>query len=276
MNRYSKVWRALQKSSPTIFSVFAVGGVFLTAYLAARSGMKAGEILRELEEKEETNTLYYENVPAIEVGKGVSVKDMVVNTWHCYIPPALSGVATSAAIIFSRHLSQKQVIALAGTAAVISERYSQYRKGFEELIDDLENEEDKKKIREEISRRHELGAANQVIDIPACNDEDLPLFYETISGNFFRSTIERVQSAEYHANRNLSLRGHVPFNEWLDFLGIKEHCRPIDDNYIWDIDNLLTDWDTCWLDFDHHTIITESGETATVINYPIEPIFVNW
>ena len=57
------------------------------------------------------------------------------------------------------------------------------------------------------------------------DDGEIKTFYDHFGDRFFQCTMEQVLQAEYHLNRNFSLRGEASVNEFNSFLGI----APTDD-----------------------------------------------
>lgn len=70
--------------------------------------------------------------------------------------------------------------------------------------------------------------------------------------------------AMYHVNRNLSVRGVCPLNEYLSFLGLDE----VDGGDVigWDICYMIEEMDCYWLDFDNHKTTLEDGLECIIID----------
>lgn len=80
----------------------------------------------------------------------------------------------------------------------------------------------------------------------------------------FRTTMAAVLNAQYHVNRNLSVRGVCPLNEYLSFLGLDE----VDGGDVigWDICYMIEEMDCYWLDFDNHKTTLEDGLECIIID----------
>ena len=81
---------------------------------------------------------------------------------------------------------------------------------------------------------------------------------------YFRTTMAAVLNAQYHVNRNLSVRGVCPLNEYLSFLGLDE----VDGGDVigWDICYMIEEMDCYWLDFDNHKTTLEDGLECIIID----------
>lgn len=92
----------------------------------------------------------------------------------------------------------------------------------------------------------------------------LLLFYDLASKKYFRTTMAAVLNAQYHVNRNLSIKGDCSLNEYLSFLGVEG----IDggDELGWDISYMVEEMDCYWLDFDNYKSTLEDGLECIIID----------
>lgn len=98
--------------------------------------------------------------------------------------------------------------------------------------------------------------------------EERRLFYDRFSERYFESTIGKVLEAEYHLNRNLTLRGNVSLNEFYSFLGID----PIEGGS--DIGWFIDDDEIYWIDFNHLYRQVDDGPVNDPIDcWIIDPVF---
>ena len=86
---------------------------------------------------------------------------------------------------------------------------------------------------------------------------------------FFERTMQQVMQAEYHLNRNFILRGHVTFNEFLEFLDLP----PVEEGEIVGWTDYLGEvtYGYRWIDFEHRHYITEDGLSVCSIDMPFGP-----
>ena len=226
----------LHKNMPTILSVIACGGVVGTAITSANAHHKA---MQKLEESEPL---------PLETPTEKVVREVKMVTPH-YILPAVVGGCTIALILGSNALNKKQQAALYGALFALDKSYRTYREKVNFVLGSdadtaIKNEIAKDRIREN--------------DIPKPNSKDEVLFYEENSDQFFWSTMEDVQMAEYHFNRNFVLRGEASLNELLEFYGAKP-CE-FGDILGWDQYEGEITYGYRWVDFEHEWKEVEEGD----------------
>lgn len=90
---------------------------------------------------------------------------------------------------------------------------------------------------------------------------------------YFYSSPLNVLNAEYHANRNMVMRGYETVEELLQFFGIPEHVykKIAAEDIGWEQYTLAAEWDTGWLDFTHGSALTRSGTPLVVISAYMTP-----
>lgn len=97
------------------------------------------------------------------------------------------------------------------------------------------------------------------------NDGSEKLFYDEFSNRYFEVTIEQVISAEYHLNRNYTLRGYSVLNELYEFLGLET----TDNGSV--LGWMPTDEGEYWIDFNHRKVVMDDGLECYIIEMPFEP-----
>lgn len=243
MNFY-RIGKFVARNSPAILSVVAGCGVIATAVLSGKGAIKAYEIVGD---------------------KKLTTKEYAKETWRCYVPAIVSGTVTLASIVASHKMSKKQILALASACATARKTY----KDNEEKIKNFIGQDKYKQIKKEVIEDHAKEDAKDNVEV--AQKEGL-LFYESYTRQYFRSSIEKVQAAMYHFNRNYILRGYAPINELCDFLDIPKKLGSSGDGIGWSVD-LGADWGYEWIDFEMSTT-TIDGETCNLIDYMIEPMFM--
>lgn len=113
-------------------------------------------------------------------------------------------------------------------------------------------------------KRKSLNGSVMVYNMDMDSDSERLLFYDLASKKYFRTTMAAVLNAQYHVNRNLSVRGVCPLNEYLSFLGLDE----VDGGDVigWDICYMIEEMDCYWLDFDNHKTTLEDGLECIIID----------
>lgn len=245
----SKFTTKLRHASPTILTCFGVVGVVGTAVMAVKETPKALRLI-----KAKKNELQKDKLTPVE---------LVQTTWRCYIPSALIGAGTITCIIGIGVMDRRNQAALTSAYAMLNESYKQYRQAAKRVYG--ENADDR--IHAEMAKDAMVADrawGYQVYNMDMDPASEHLLFYDLASKKYFNTTMAAVLNAQYHVNRNISIRGDCSLNEYLSFLGVDgvEHG----DEMGWDITHMVEDCDAYWLDFDNSKEILEDGLECIVID----------
>lgn len=212
----NKIVGAVKKRGSLILSVFAIGGVVVTAVMAARGGLEAERILAErdqlyLEEDEPEPDPEEEKtfVPA-------SFKEAFDLTWKCYAPAGVSGVLTIACIIGSQYISAKQIAALTASVSFLMASRNQLEDAIREkygegALQELRQKMKLRKPEKEIIKciAEETGKGNL-------------LCFDGYSGRWFRSNEDAVVKAIKTFSDMVKAGGYVSWNDLFKLYGIEE------------------------------------------------------
>lgn len=240
-----------KRNSSTILTAIGAVGVVATAVMAVKATPKAIELVKDATD---------------EKGEELTKMEVFQVAAPVYIPSVVVGASTIVCIFGANVLNQRHQASLASAYALADSAYKDYRNKVKELY----GEETDKNIRAAIAKDKctELGAYAL-----GCGPLDISgerrLFYEEYRGKYFETSIENVQNAEYHLNRNFAMRGDANLNEFYSFLGLE----PTKEGYVlgWDCNRLAEEYDTYWIDFDHETVTMEDGLECCIIHFPIAP-----
>ena len=189
----------LHQASPTILTIIASVGVVTTTIMAVRATPKAVKMLEEAES---------------EKGEYLTKLEIIRAAGPIYIPSVLLGVSTIACIFGANALNQKKQASLMSAYAMLNESYKQYRKAAKAVY----GEDADDKIHAEMAKDALVSTCDwgyQVYNMGMDSDSERLLFYDLASKKYFRTTMAAVLNAQYHVNRNLSVRGVCPLNEYL-------------------------------------------------------------
>lgn len=233
----------LKKNSATILTSVGAAGVVVTAVTAVKATPKALAILEEAKnEKEEELT----NLEKIKYAGPV------------YIPSVLIGASTIACIFGANSLNKRQQASLASAYALLNNSYKEYKKKVIELYGE---------DGEEAVVRGIAQDKYEEADIPK---DDEQLFFDEFSGRFFKSTMEKVQRAEYEINRDLVMRDWATLNDFYDYLKIPGleggetigWSTPMNSDMYWQP----------WVDFSNVKAITDDGVEYYIVRMFQEPV----
>lgn len=235
---------AIRKHSPTIFSFVGAIGVVATAALAVKETPKAMRL--------------------IEGMKDDSTKaDIIKETWKCYVPAAITGLATIVCIFNANNLNQKQKAALISAYTILNQAYREYQTKTKELL----GEDAEAKIRTSIAKDH-YDDANI--------SKELPLFYDECSGQYFNKTMEEVIIAEYELNRMFVVNGWAGLNDWCDLIGVE--CEKDNNEIIGWSEDAAENFSCKWIEFEHDLVTMDDGLECYIIHpsYPPTADFMNY
>lgn len=223
--------KSLHKNMPTILSVIACGGVVGTAVVSGKAHHKAMQKLEESEPR------------PLETPTEKVVREAKVVAPH-YILPAVVGGCTIALILGSNALNKKQQAALYGALFALDKSYRTYR----EKITDIYGEDADVEVRKAVAK-------DSVHNVPKPTSSDQVLFYEENSDDFFWSTLEQVQRAEYYLNKRFKEREEASLNDFLLLLG-RPKCE-FGDVLGWNEYDGEVTYGYYWIDFDNRWVHAE-------------------
>lgn len=224
-----------------------VSGIIVTSILTAKSTIKA---VRIYDDMKKTEKCYKKNV--------------IKNTWKCYIPPILTGAIFSAASISFGIKSKNYQASLTSAYIFLQESYKKYR---EKISDEL-GEEKEKEIHLESDIESEINVKK--VGKKLETSENI-LFYEEHYSEFFERRMIEVLDAEYQLNKKFALEGYATINDFFRFLGLNEIKEG--DVIGWSIDDGYDFYN--WIEFEHRMITVEDGMECYVIETVFNPSVLN-
>lgn len=249
-----------RKHGSTTLAFLGATGVIGTAVLSAVATPKAVKCIERAKE---------------EKGEELTTMEKVKVVAPVYIPTALLGVSTITCIFGSTALSKRSQASMASAYALLNQGYTEYRK----KVNELYGEDADKKVRDaialqkcEVVDRDYVNWCSDAISLDEITDEnEYCLFYEEISGRYFESTLLKVQSAEYHFNRNFTMFGAACVNDYYQCLGLA--AIEGGDSIGWNISDGVY-----WMDFDHRKVAINDDLQVNLIRphqfaYAISPIW---
>lgn len=240
--------RSVVKHSPDILFWMGIVGFVSTVVTAVKVTPKAMQLMEEKKKDQEEPTDEDEKLP---------VKEVVKTTWKCYVPVAVTGTLSVACLFGARKISMKRNAILATAFGLSEATLSEYKNKVVETI----GEKKEKEIRDEIAADHirENPVKSNELILPSNGDT---LCYDMISGQYFKSDIEKIRRAENELNRRLMSEMYISLNEFYYELGMRS--TKLGNELGWNLDDGLID-----LHFSSH--LTENGTPCLVIDYHIAP-----
>lgn len=236
--------------SPTLLTSLGVAGVLSTAVLTARA--TAESVRRTDEYLEERGDEIYED-------KVEFVKEMIILNWRSYIAPVSVGVVTATCIISANTISSRRNAALMSAFTLTETALRDYQSKTLETVGEKKELEIREAVSEEQMHRQKAPAG---FFSEEGLEDGLERFHDTLTGRYFRSSVELVRKAQNDVNTEaINGMGGVSHNYFYEQLGLD----PVDSGDI-------LGWNT------EHQIevvflpsMTESGKPCISLQYREHP-----
>lgn len=239
---FKSVTTYLSKNSPAILTGCGIAGIAVTAVAAVNAGMEI---------KEKLDDAYVENEC-----EDLEPKEVVKTCWKSCVPVVASGAATAACFVGAQTINTRRNIMLASLYSMTANNFSEYRDAVVRKIGEKKEEE----VRDEVSRK-------QIEDNPSESSEVFitdgdTLCYDSWSGRYFRSSIEKIRGAVNTINHDLNSELTIPLNDFYFLLNLP--TVKAGDKAGWNIDKPMKVY--------YSSQIAENNEPCIVINYYTEPM----
>lgn len=235
--------RFVVSNSPAIMTGIGVAGVVATAVLTGKASYSAA--LR----------IASENEVSIVDGKGaLTDREKLDLVGKEFIPPAVVGVITMAAIIGANRIGTRRAAALAAAFKISEKMADEYRQKVIEAVGAKGEEELRAKLAKD---RIDRTPGSDTVIITGNNS----LFFDEFSGQYFESSMQAVQNAVNQINHQINQTFYASLTEFYDLLGLNK--SDMSDEFGWNSDELL--------DIYHTAVMTNDGKAAVAIRYNTTP-----
>lgn len=241
-NMFNVVKAFTTQHSPEILTGLGIAGMVTTTVLAVKATPKALQLIEDAKyEKEDTLT----------------VPETIKATWKCYIPAAVTGVASISCLLGASSVSLKRNAALATAYKLSETALMEYK---EQVIDTI-GERKEKDIRDKVAKKklEKDPVSSSTIVI---TDKGNTLCYDAVIGRYFKSDIETIKKAVNELNRQMLLENYISLNEFYNELGL-ENCD-VGDSLGWNIE-------TGYIEPEFSTQLADDGTPCVVLSYMVEP-----
>lgn len=233
----------VSKHAPEILMGFGIAGMLTTTVLAVKATPKALRLIDEKKKELEKDEL--------------TVGETIKTTWKCYIPSVLVAAGSTACLIGSCTVSGKRNAVLATAYKLAETAHKEYRDKVIETIGEKKEEAIKEKVAQEKIKKDPVSSKEIII-----TDRGNMLCYDSISGRYFKTDIDKVKRAVNEINRRLTYNMYVSLNEFYSEIGLKS--TNIGDDLGWNLDHGL-------IEIDYTSALTEYDEPCLVLNYSVAP-----
>jgi hypothetical protein len=242
----NEIKEGIVRESPTILTAFGVTGVITTTILAVRATPKALELIEA--------EAYRHKITKDEL----ELKEKVRVIWPVYVPAGISATLTITCILGANSIHAKRNAAIAGLYSVATEALREYQEKVIETIGEKKAQKIKDAIAQDILDANPLGKNEVII---AGGDA---LFYDKLSGRYFKSSVEKIRKSQNDFNFELLNDMFKSVNEWYDMIGLP--AVDMGSKQGWDVENGQ-------LDIQFSTMLAENQEPCIVLTYSVSPRF---
>ncbi len=240
--------RGLKRHSPEILTGIGIAGMIGAVVMAVKATPKAVELLENKKDE-----LGVEKLSPVETVK---------TAWKCYIPTAVTGILGAACIIGASSVNHKRNAALAAAYGLAETAFKEYKDKVVEVI----GEKKELTIKDEIAK--DKIAENPVSEVESTaivtTGYGDTLCYESLSGRYFYSDIEKIRAAINRTNKILLEESYVSLNEFYDELGL-------DHTVTGDMIGWTRYYSNDWIELHFSSQLTNNGTPCLVIGYETLP-----
>lgn len=239
------VWLAAKKHSPELLTGIGIAGMVTTVVLAVRATPKA---LRLIDEKK-ADISEEETIPRIEAVKAA---------WKVYVPAVLTGILSTICLIGANSVNQRRNAAIAAAYSLSESALKEYREKVVETI----GERKEQAIRDDISKdRITENPVREVI----VSDRGSTLCYDSLSGRYFKSDIEKLRRIVNDLNRRMRDEMFISLNDFYCAVDNPDlGPTKLGDMLGWNIDK-------GYIDLNFSSQLTTDGTPCLVLDYTVVP-----
>lgn len=232
------VERSVRTNAPTILSGFGIGGVAVTAYLAAKAAFLASRVIDREDQRVYT------------IGAdSLTRRDQFDLTWKLYIPAVISGALTVTCIIGGVKAGTKKTAAAYSLLTVSEKAFDEYK---EKVIEQIGVKKEQA-VRDSVAK--DLVAKNPPPTIVIGGGTVLCL--ERHTGRYFMADMETLRKAENTINAQLFREDEATLSDFHHLVGLPptSHSSAVG----WRSDKLFS--------LDYSTVMSDDGRPCIAFDY---------
>jgi PIN domain nuclease of toxin-antitoxin system len=238
----NQIMNNIKKNSPQILTGIGVSGLIGTAILAAKGHVKAVAIMKGKDDI-------------------LSKKEIIKETWTCYVPSAVLGSITIASIISINTIHTKRATILAGAYTASQMAMKEYKDKVKEILGDKNQMKVRDAMAEEVIKNNPID-----VDHIIKTDNGEHLCYDPFSGRYFRSSVDSIQKAINKMNKELLSDDIITLNQLYYELGLSDNI--VGEEIGWLVKDGL-------IELDFSTQMSSTNEPCIVMNFFNNPSHYN-
>lgn len=249
MDIVKKIGSEVSRRSPELLAGIGIVGMFTAIGMAIHATPKAVAMLEEEAEKQDCASR-----------KELDLKSIVKAAGVCYIPTFATAVLSTVLIFEGYSISKKRHAALAA-AYGLSEAAL---KEFQDKIIEMDGEKKFDKVRKAIAKdqveRHPVENTEVIL-----TDKGETLCYESLSGRYFKSDIEKIKKGVNWANSFMLKDGYISLNDFYYAIGLDPTSIGTEVGWAMSRDNMI--------DLDFTATLASDGTPCLAIGYRNRPSY---
>ena len=236
--------KTIVEKRPEILMGLGIAGMLTSTVMAIKATPKACQIL---EEEKQARQLYE--------GDKISNIDIFKLCWKQYIPSTVMFGLSTACLIGSNSTHTKRSAALAVAYGISERTLNEYK----DKVIEVFGEEREKEVRDAISRDRVNNEPTKEVIIAGSGDV---LCYDTISGRYFKSDMDKLKKAENKLNYEILHNVYYSLNDFYDELDLAG--TDVGKELGWNVDDGL-------IELYFSSQLADNGVPCIVINYSEQP-----
>lgn len=238
-NTTKQIVSTLKRKSPELLTGMGIGLGACTVGLAVKATPKA-LMLMEDKKREINNDILAEAkaIGQIECERVDKLKplDVIKVTWKCYIPAAVTGVASVTCLVGASTTNARRNAALAAAYTISESALKDYKNKVVEVV----GEKKEKEVRDAVAKEkiEKDPVENKEIII---TEKGETRCYDVLSGRYFKSDIDMLNKAVNELNRRMIDQNYMSLNDFYYAIGLSG--IKIGDDLGWRVDQGLIELD---------------------------------
>jgi Family of unknown function (DUF6353) len=249
-----------KNNSTTFLSGAAIAGVVGTAILAIRATPGAVRTIQSARDRKLFHSMSEEERESdgVHVLPDLTIVETVKETWRIYLPTAVAGVATIACIAGANAIGLRRNAAMLGAYTLVDGAFREYK---DKVIEQI-GEAKERKVQDAV-------AIEQMTKNPPVSSQVIfsgkgeTLFYDSLTGRYFKSDQETIRQAENEINRRiLTSDMWASLNDFYSLVGLPH--TELGDEMGFNVDHMVN------LVFTAH--LAEGGEPSICVGFRFLPV----
>lgn len=198
---FKSVSTSITKHSPEILTGIGIAGMIATTIISVKATPKAIRLLEEEKKEREVEKL--------------TAAETVKTTWKCYVPAAVTGVASVACLVGASSVHIRRNAALTAAYTLSETALREYRSKVVETIGEKKEQTVRDAVAKEQVKNHPVTNSTVVV-----TGSGNTLCYDPFTDRWFKSDIDKLHKAENQINSQMLDEGSVSLNDFYYQIGL--------------------------------------------------------